>query len=191
MTGRFVRRDAPTSAARLSIHLGDAVVSFEDPRRFGSVVVMTRAAAAAALVAGHGPDAWDVALDGLGLAARLPGRRPVHAALLDQANLAGVGNIHAAEALFDARIAPDRPAATLTRPEWDRLATSLRAQLARALDELGEDGDVAYVSGGGPNPFQVYGKAGAPCPRCGDPIGRLAIAGRSVFRCSRCAPSLP
>jgi formamidopyrimidine-DNA glycosylase len=191
MTGRFVWRDAATAAARIVLHFDDGAVSFEDTRRFGAWAVVDPRELPVRLAAGHGPDALITPLDGPALADRLGGARALHPALLDQARVAGIGNIHAAEALWRARIAPDRAAATLSASDWARLASEVLAQLRENVDALGDEGDVAYLSQGAENPFAVYGRAGAPCPRCGARIVRNALGGRSVYACPACQPGDP
>ena len=110
-------------------------------------------------------------------------------ALLDQRRLAGLGNIHAAEALWRAKLSPLRPASSFTRAEWSRLATAIRAVIRFALRKEGGGDDIAYVEEpGAPNPFRVYGRAGKPCPRCRSTIRSVPQAGRTTYFCPRCQP---
>jgi formamidopyrimidine-DNA glycosylase len=121
------------------------------------------------------------------LQARLARRKKsIKETLLDQKVLAGVGNIQAAEALWRAKIHPERRADTLTTAETRALADgivgSIRDTLAR------EDGpEITYVEeAGAENPFDVYGKQGQPCPRCGTTLVRLVQGGRSTVYCPKC-----
>jgi formamidopyrimidine-DNA glycosylase len=193
MTGKWVRRPAgqvePYSRSRLRLADG-SVLHYRDPRLFGRI----QPGPADALlslpeVAELGPDPLLEPVDG----PRLEGifgrsRTPLKAALLDQRRLAGLGNIHAAEALWRAKLSPLRAASSLTLAEWRRLATAIRAVIRFALRKEGGD-DIAYVEEpGAPNPFRVYGRAGKPCPRCRSSVRSVRQAGRTTYFCPRCQP---
>ncbi len=111
---------------------------------------------------------------------------PIKAALMDQSRIAGIGNIHAAEVLWIAKIHPERPAPRLRTEQWNELTKALHETLSRTLDSMRDDEDLVYVSSGGPNPFFVYGREGEPCPRCGTKIKREVARGRSTYFCPRC-----
>lgn len=179
MTGR-VAGDGPR--ARLRFELPTKVVSLEDTRRLGRVSLVDAAEAARALDA-LGPDAMEaspaVLADRLATA-----KAPIKQALLDQARIAGVGNIYAAEGLFRAGVDPRTPTRHLTRPVLLRVLREVRAVMRKSLTAT----DTAYLSEGAENTFLVYGRAGAPCPRCHTVIQRLAQAGRSTFYCPKCQP---
>jgi len=106
--------------------------------------------------------------------------------LLDQRLLPGVGNIHAGEACFRARIDPRRPSRGLSRAEVKRLAEGVLASFRLTLDaERGPE--ITYVEEGGENPFLVYAREGEKCPRCRrETIRRIVQAQRSTFHCPRC-----
>lgn len=186
MTGRLVRRtssEVPGAGVRLAWRAGDTWVWFEDARRFGCVSPVPVAAMDARLRDGHGPDALDAPLDAAGLGARVTGRRAVKDALMDQAVVAGLGNIHVVEALWRARVHPDTRADDVSAAGWKRLAAAIPTQLAAFVEE--PDREVRYMNLGGDNPFRVYGREGEPCPRCGGPIARTA-KGRSTYFCPAC-----
>lgn len=114
----------------------------------------------------------------------------IGAVLLDQAHIAGIGNIYRSEALFVAAILPDRPVATLAMDERARLFRAVRFVLRRAVRYRGtSDGDFRDTDGL-PGGFQrhlgVYGREGKPCPACGTMIRRIKIGQRSAFFCPRC-----
>lgn len=193
MSGRWVRREADESPrwGRFGLTLDDgATLWLIDPRRFGCVVPMAGNLLAGALVERLGPDALDAPPRGSELAARLRSRRPVKVALMDQERLAGVGNIHAVEALHRAGIAPATLADALDDVAWARLAAAIPSQLAAAVAET-EAEEVAYVSDGShvENPFAVYGREGESCRACGARIARSVIAGRSTWWCPSCQPA--
>jgi formamidopyrimidine-DNA glycosylase len=122
------------------------------------------------------------------LAARLRAtRRAVKVALLDQSLLAGVGNIHASEACWRARLDPRRRSDSLEPAEVARLARAIRASLRFGLAGL-DAPEIAYLEEGGANPFHVYGREEARCRHrgCGGAIRRAVQAGRSTYFCPRC-----
>ena len=107
--------------------------------------------------------------------------------LMDQRRLAGLGNIYAAEALFQAGIHPRRVGATLSRPRLDRL----HGAIVRVLRAAVQSASLAYQRPGGFANGElfdpaVYGREGQPCPRCGRPIRRIAQGGRSTYFCPGC-----
>ena len=129
----------------------------------------------------------------------LIGRRPrvaIKVLLLDQRAIAGIGNIYAIEALWRARIHPLRRAGSLRADEIERLHEAIRWALRKGI-RLGGASRRDYVDARGnegrmQREFQVYGRAGEPCPRCGRPIVRTVVGGRGTFHCPRCqrAPRL-
>ena len=181
---------SPTSHARASLTLDDGTrVHYDDPRMFGRLRLVPGADfGAVPELAALGPDPVHQRLDTAALQAGLAGtRRAVKVALLDQSLLAGVGNIHAAEACWRARLDPRRRADRLTRAEAAALARGLRATFRFALAKL--DGpEIVYLGAGGENPFHVYDRAGARCrhPGCPGTVRRIVQAQRSTYFCPRC-----
>jgi len=115
---------------------------------------------------------------------------PVKALLLDQRRIAGIGNIYACEALWEARIRPSRPSGRLTKPATHRLRRAIVDVLGRAIERRGSSID-DYVDADGlkgsfQNKLSVYGKQGRPCPRCGASIVRTVLAQRGTWWCRRC-----
>ncbi len=201
MSGRMVIGPAnPNSVTlheHLVLHTDDGWrVGFVDPRRFGSVdLVPTGAEDAHRLLAELGPEPLDAAFSGGVLARALAGKRtPIKAALLDQRLVAGLGNIYVCEALFRARIAPDRQAAAVPRAGAVRLVTAIKATLTEAIaaggsslrDYVQPDGELGYFQ----HAWKVYGREGQPCERCPGPPGcagvaRMVQSARSTFYCAR------
>ena len=118
--------------------------------------------------------------------------RPIKVALLDQKIAAGIGNLYASEALFAARVAPDRPASGLKPAEVARVAAAARDVLSEAIRYEGSTlSDGTYLNAlGAPgryrNEHRVYQRAGEPCPRCGTAIVKTVQAQRSTFWCGVC-----
>ena len=168
----------------------DAVVTFNDPRRFGFMdIVAAGGLAAHPVLSALGPEPLSAEFDGTALARACRGKRtPLKAALLDQRVVAGLGNIYAAEALHVAGLSPQRRAATiatasgLPRPAAHRLAAAIKAVLAEAIDR--QSATREYRS----SRFRVYDRESERCRRrrCGGTIRRRTQAGRSTFFCPRC-----
>jgi len=133
------------------------------------------------ILQGLGPDALGVSRKEF--EARLSGRRGgVKAALMDQGFVAGVGNILADEILWQARLHPRRTIQSLTDEERARLYTDMRRVLRDAV--RGYD----YVARKRSWLSHVRGMTGAVCPRCGTPLARMVVAGRTTYFCPRCQP---
>ncbi len=116
--------------------------------------------------------------------------RRLKAVLLDQGVVAGVGNIYADEALFQAQLYPGLRGRDLDDPSADRLRRAIAAVLKRAISRRGST-IRDYVGGSGlkggyQEEFRVYGRTGQPCPRCQTPIARMRLAGRSTHYCPAC-----
>lgn len=106
--------------------------------------------------------------------------------LLDQHFIAGIGNIYSDEALFQARIHPQRAAQSLSEAEAAELRGALRAVLQKGIEKNGASFDWAYKGGAFQNDFQVYQQTGHPCPRCGTPIVRILVGQRGTHFCPAC-----
>lgn len=143
--------------------------------------------------AGLGPEPLGRAFTPERLARSFAGRRsPVKALLLDQRVVAGIGNIYADEALWLAAIHPGRPAGELGPAEVVRLRRAIRSVLGRAIDWRGttlrDYRDGLGEAGGFAPHLRVYGRAGAPCARCGTAIVKTTVAQRGTHFCPRCQP---
>jgi formamidopyrimidine-DNA glycosylase len=117
-------------------------------------------------------------------------RRAVKTCLLDQSVVAGIGNIYSDEILFAARIHPQRPASSLTAPEWKRLAETIPGLMQFHVEQIHADNDEYLRTRGREyrnTPFlRVYGHAGEPCSNCGTKLERVVIGGRSSVFCPKC-----
>ncbi|MGC4117554.1 MAG: bifunctional DNA-formamidopyrimidine glycosylase/DNA-(apurinic or apyrimidinic site) lyase [Myxococcales bacterium] len=192
MTGKIVRRLPaelePYSRARFELR--GEVIHLRDPRKFGRLSVYPASELPTLEeIAGLGPDAWEEPPTLQSLADAFgKTKRPVKVVLMDQAVVAGLGNIHVAESLFRAGIDPRRRADQLAPVELGKLAAAIRESLAFALAKLTPiQGDVAYVEEPGTvNPFLVYGKAGEKCPRCGAELRSTVQGGRTTHFCPGC-----
>ena len=198
MTGSLLRAPGGSlpddSHRRAVVKLDDGSdVAYRDVRRFGTWLLLEPGEAEPYLAARVGDEPLDALFTAARLGERLAGRRTsLKAALLDQRTLAGMGNIYADEALWRARLNPLRPAAGLDRAELRRLHRGIRAALERGLARQGSTlRDYRLPDGGGgsmQDEFRVYGRGGEPCNRCGTPIARTTVAGRTTCFCPTCQP---
>jgi formamidopyrimidine-DNA glycosylase len=165
---------------------------YRDPRRFGRLLLGTEESLhASKKLPRLGPEPIDPAFAADDLYRRLRKRRTaLKAVLLDQAAIAGVGNIYADESLHRARLRPDRPAGGLSHKSVQRLHASLRYSLETAIANRGSSVDTYRDAwgevGGQQEKLLVYGRAGEPCFTCGRPLAMIRIAGRSTVFCRRC-----
>jgi hypothetical protein len=109
--------------------------------------------------------------------------------LLDQAFIAGIGNIYADEALWVARLHPLRSAASLRPADERHLYAAIRTVLSEAVERRGSSID-DYTAPEGDGQMQehlnVYQRTGEPCPRCDRAVRRVVIAARASHFCSWC-----
>jgi formamidopyrimidine-DNA glycosylase len=177
-----------------------AAIIFNDPRRFGYMKIILRAAIADdPLLKGLGPEPLGNAFDAAMLARACANRKTsLKAALLDQRVVAGLGNIYVCETLYRAQLSPRRLAATLATRKGEptahaqRLVASIHAVLNEAIgaggsslrDHRQTSGELGYFQ----HSFQVYDREGAACRRqgCGGIIRRFTQNGRSTFWCPKC-----
>jgi formamidopyrimidine-DNA glycosylase len=201
MTGQLVvvpARDplAPHTHAVFDLDRGGRQLRFRDVRRFGSATLFTQAARVDRFFqqAGLGPEPFE--LEPAYWRRRLAAtRRCSKAVLLDQRVVAGLGNIYADEALFQARLSPRRRACDLTSAESTRLRRAIVTVLNRAIDKRGSS-IRNYVGGLGlrgeyQNEFRVYQRTGKPCLRCRTQIRCIRLAGRSTHFCPQCQKESP
>lgn len=199
MTGRMYllpKSESFPKHAAVILNLGRKNFIYEDTRYFGRLTLDISAAAKL------GPEPWDNGLTSALLYQKLKtSRQPVKVKLLDQSLLAGIGNIYASEALFQAGISPRLAAKKVTRARASRLLVAIRHVLAEAIDcgstiplNFGPnqtDGIFYYGRAASAVEFyeerlRVYDRAGKPCMTCGVPVQRIIQAARSTFFCPRC-----
>lgn len=115
-------------------------------------------------------------------------RRQLKPLLLDQAFLAGIGNIYADEALHRARLHPGRLSNSLSEDEAGALWSAIRETLRLGIERNGASIDWVYRGGDFQNHFLAYQQTGKPCPTCGHPIERIVIGQRAAHFCPSCQP---
>jgi formamidopyrimidine-DNA glycosylase len=177
-----------------------AIVTFNDPRRFGFMKLTPRAELDThPLMKSLGPEPLGNAFGAAMLAGACKGRKTsLKAALSDQKVVAGLGNIYVCEALHRARLSPKRTASTIATKSGapneraEKLVDAIKATLKAAIEAGGSslrdhrrtDGALGDFQ----HNFRVYDREGKPCPtrRCTGKIKRIVQSGRSTFFCPVC-----
>lgn len=171
----------------------DVQLRFRDARRFGSVEWFPDEETVHAYLARKlGPEPTDLDAAEFRQSIRRTGRA-LKAVLLDQAVVAGVGNIYADESLHRAGLHPERCGVTVTDTEADRLREAMATVVAEAIEHRGST-IRDYVGGAGQRGgyqtrFRVYGRGGEGCRACGAAIEVIRVAGRSSHFCPACQPA--
>jgi len=195
----YHERSKSTAHDHVVFHLSNgATVTFNDPRRFGSMKLVPRAKLEhEPLLRSLGPEPLGNEFDAAMLAAACARKKTsLKAALSDQRVVAGLGNIYVCEALFRARLSPKRIASTIAdrngKPNQraQALVEAIKAVLNDAIkaggsslrDHRRADGSLGDFQ----HNFQVYDREGEPCPNCKGKVKRIVQTGRSTFYCPRC-----
>ena len=199
MTGRMYMQPAKIPLPKhtaVSLDLGRHTFVFEDTRYFGRMTLDKSP------LEKLGPEPLSDAFCGRTLHESLRRtKQAIKPKLLDQALIAGVGNIYASEVLFRARISPRKMARRLSRTQCNALAEVIREVLSEAiecgstvpLDFAGQGArDGLFYYGSAPNAagyeerLRVYDREGEPCGQCGAPIRKIVQAARSTYYCAKC-----
>ena len=201
MSGRMVIADADDGTRGKHDHVvfvfeNGAVMRFNDARRFGMLdLVKTGEEHKHKLLAHIGPEPLDKAFTAKVLQERLAGRKTaIKLALLDQTVVAGIGNIYACEALYDAGINPNKEAGKVSADKLALLVPAIKKVLKAALKDGGSSlrdyvqtsGELGYFQ----TRFAVYDREGQPCPKCRAAkitctgVLRFTQGGRSTFWCA-------
>lgn len=195
----YHERSKSTAHDHVVFHMSNgATVTFNDPRRFGSMKLVPRARLdEEPLLRSLGPEPLGNEFDAAMLAKACARKKTsLKAALSDQRVVAGLGNIYVCEALFRARLSPKRTASTIAdrngklNERAEKLVDAIKAVLKDAIEAGGSslrdhrraDGSLGDFQ----HNFRVYDREGEPCPSCKGKIKRIVQGGRSTFYCPSC-----
>jgi len=189
MSGRLLLR--PAEHTRLVFDFGENALYLDDARRFASLYLApTEGLGELAPLRKLGIEPLSPSYTYEAFRRLLRSSQEIKRLLLDQTKIAGLGNIYACEALFEAGIHPERPANSLSEREAEELFEAIPRVLKRALQAGGTSFDKYLTPRGELGRFQedfsVYRRTGEPCPRCGTPVERIVQGGRSSFLCPEC-----
>jgi formamidopyrimidine-DNA glycosylase len=191
MTGSLLIYPADDRFTRAIFHLDDGTeLHFSDSRKFG---VMWLAGDEQTVADKLGPEPLEDSFTSEVLAQRLRNRTaPIKPVLLDQSVIAGIGNMYADEALFEAKIHPLRPTGSLSKDEINRLHRAIRRVLSSAISHKGASVRSYFRPDGNPGTahfeFRVAHGTGKDCPICGTPIKRIVVRNRGTYFCPKCQP---
>ncbi len=193
-TADFHQKAGPNPAHdHVIFHMSNgATVTYNDPRRFGFMELWPMDQLDRYPRIEHlGPEPLSNQFNAAYLGDALRAKSaPIKSALLDQAIVAGLGNIYVCEALFRSGISPRRKAQSVAGKRAERLAPAINEVIAEAIaaggssisDFASASGELGYFQ----KHFSVYDREGAPCDACGSEIKRIVQSGRSSFFCSAC-----
>lgn len=172
-------KEAAPRFTRMSLDLDHGQLAYVVPRKLGRIGLADTLNEFIA-ERGLGIDALDPALDFEAFRRLARGKGSVKCWLMDQTQIAGIGNVYSDEILFHARIHPRRRAGDLDENALKRLYHAVSSVLAVAVTHGGDPAEL-------PKSWILsHRKAGAPCPECSGKIQRLSLCGRSAYFCPAC-----
>ena len=164
---------------------------FTDPRRFGEAFLAGDEGLRLRFEGRVGLEPFSEEFTPEALGVLAAGRSaPLKSFLLNQAGVAGIGNIYADEALFRARLHPLSPAGSMKPAHHEALHRGIRDALRAGIEgggaSIDDFRDARGERGTMQDEFLVHTREGEPCPRCGTRIARIVIGGRSTYYCPSC-----
>lgn len=199
MSGQFLfqQKDCPPAKHvralfKISKRGSKKELVFNDQRTFGWLSVEELVDGAPTSAANIGLDPFDAGFDKLATARNYARRNmKIKTALLRQGIMSGVGNIYADEALWRAKVHPEVLTSDLSMKRIGMLIDSAIQVMGEAILQGGTSFDDLYINVNGESGFfeqslAAYGQTDRPCPRCGTPIKRIVVGGRSSHYCPRC-----
>lgn len=185
-----VGQELPNKFTRAVIGFTGGTLYFNDVRKFGWLRLLKQAELDAYLSRfGIEPLGGEFTLEYF--TGALKGKKKnIKAALLDQSQIAGLGNIYVDEALWASGVAPARLAGSLTVPELKKLHKAIVAVLELSISRRGTSfnnyRDANGEKGANMKFLKVYGRAGEKCAKCKQPIKKIKLAGRGTHWCDHC-----
>jgi formamidopyrimidine-DNA glycosylase len=195
----YHERSKSTEHDHVVFHMSNgAIVTFNDPRRFGSMKLVARSKLdSEPLLRSLGPEPLGNEFNAAMLARACTAKKTsLKVALSDQRVVAGLGNIYVCEALFRARLSPRRQASTIADRDGkpnaravalvDAIKAVLQDAIAAGGSSLRDHRRTDGALGDFQHNFRVYDREGEPCPKCKGKIKRIVQTGRSTFYCPSC-----
>ena len=186
--------ELPNKQTRVVLTLTKGVLYFNDQRKFGFIKVLpTEEVEQDEFIASLAPEPWQMRPEDLYRTFQRRSGSPVKAAILDQKVIAGIGNIYADEALFDAGVHPRRLCGSLSFKETEKIIEGACKAMDASI-ELGGSTMATYVRADGTRGdylesfAKVFRREGQPCVKCGNEIVKIRVAGRGTHICPYCQP---
>ena len=182
----------PNKQTRVVLHLSAGTLYFNDQRKFGFIKVLPTVAVE------HDPfiqklakEPWAMTPDELYTKLQKHKNSCVKATILDQTIICGLGNIYADEALFAAKIHPNRKSGTITKQETNDLLRAAREVMDKSIESGGSTMRTYVKADGTKGDYlelfaQVFHRQDQPCPRCNTKIEKIKVAGRGTHICPHC-----
>lgn len=184
--------ELPNKQTRVILHFNSGILYFNDQRKFGFIKVLpTMEVGQDPFIQKLAKEPWDMTTDELYAKFQKHPNSNIKATILDQTIITGLGNIYADEALFAARIHPERKSGTITRKETAKLLESARNVMDKSIASGGST-MATYVKADGTKGdylelfARVFRRQGQPCPCCGTTIQKIKVAGRGTHICPHC-----
>jgi len=199
MSGRWLFHPEPPLKRMPHVHVrlqfdDGTQMWFQDARRFGMLELhATDRVRETPLLVVLGPDPFPDPPPAEAFASLARGRAAsVKVFLMDQRQVAGIGNIYASEILFRAGVHPERPAGRVQLEEWEAIRDEMRDVLAEAVERFGTTFSLYRTVWNEPGNYAerlfVYDRAGEPCRRCGTEVRHMVQGQRSTYWCPTCQP---
>ena len=198
LTGQlFIRKtpDPPDKFTHVILELDKGgELRFNDMRKFGFMKVIENRAELDKLLSEFGPEPFTKEFT-LETVKKIitKSSRAIKTVIMDQAKISGVGNIYADEALWRAKIHPEKRAEKLTEKELKNLYDSILLVLAQGIEDRGTSVDqyldIYARDGKHAKNLKVFRLNGEPCPRCGTIIKKIRVGGRGTHYCPKCQTS--
>ncbi len=182
----------PNKQTRVILEFERGILYFNDQRKFGFMKVLTTLEVLEDnFIRKLAHEPWMMTETELFEKLKKRPRSMIKAAILDQSVICGLGNIYADEALYLAKIHPERKAGSLAFPEVKKLLEAARTVMDKAIDAGGST-MATYVKADGTRGdylekfAQVFRREGKPCKKCGAKIMKIRVAGRGTHFCPKC-----
>lgn len=184
--------ELPNKQTRAEIEMEKGTLYFNDQRKFGFIKVLeTAEVEKEKFVASLAPEPWKMEPGEFYERLQKHKNSMIKAVLLDQKVICGLGNIYADEALFEAKVHPERRAGTVTKDEAERILLGARKVMEASINSGGST-MATYVKADGTKGdylekfAQVFRREGKECPRCGAEVIKIRVAGRGTHICPEC-----
>ena len=184
--------ELPNRQTRVILHLDNGTLYFNDQRKFGFIKVLsTEEVENDPFIKKLAKEPWAMTPDEFYDKLLKHKNSLVKATILDQTIICGLGNIYADEALFAAKIHPERRSGTLTKDEAAKLLESAREVMDKSIASGGSTMHTYVKADGTKGDYlelfaQVFRREGQPCPRCQTTITKIKVAGRGTHICPKC-----
>lgn len=182
----------PNKQTRIVFYFDQGKLYFNDQRKFGFVKELEADKVLQDdFIAKLGKEPWEMSEEELFLKMQKHKNITVKAFLLDQENMAGLGNIYADETLFAAKIHPERKAGGITKEEAKRILECARKVMETAIEAGGSTLKNYLKADGTRGDYldlfaKAYNREGKKCERCGTEIRKIRVAGRGTYFCPKC-----